>query len=446
METNKHGVIYSEIKVGDLVQIAFEGNLNDTCLGYVTKVTANRLWAIWSDDFEVYFEIFSRGNIIGHWKVLDFRKVPTKPFKQLVAYHSNAKGKIKWGVYESTDTDGKVWAYWEGWSSEKVSYRSMPLKSILQVEDIIIHEEKPKAFTFSDFDASVKRTWKDQDFKDAISNAALGLTGEAGEVADLIKKAVYHGRGFDYVAFDGIPASPNNEKAVKVKDVKDELSDILYYVSATAQEFGFTLEDVAKHNKEKLEKRFPEGFSTEASAQKADRTPVAFAKPYKTEFPSKFPFYARVIGDSTNNPTGSRHCLKIGSIVEVTRESACNPVKAFRADDMCVLKSDLEYIPKPEEATTLKISKSPFTDQQRLDVSTWYTWIPEGENWLEKIKELRVGETFESIDCHDTRHTFTKQPYGLVTMEYQELDREHEEIVGESGKIENIKVIEEVQK
>lgn len=346
METNKHGVNYSEIKVGDLVQIAFDGDLNDTCLGYVTKVNDSRLRAIWSDDFEEAGEGFFSGSIIGHWKVVDFRKVPTKPYKQLVAYSSLIHGGLTWGVYSHSEGNSH-YAYWNNiFQNGKGAYTGHSrTEEIVAVEDIIIHEEKPKAFTFSDFDASVKRTWKDQDFKDAVSNAALGLTGEAGEVADLIKKAVYHGRGFDYVAFDGIPASPNNEKAVKVKDVKDELSDILYYVSATAQEFGFTLEDVAKHNKEKIEKRFPEGFSTEASAQKADkRVPVAFAKPYKTEFPNEFPFYARVIGDSPTNPTGCRHFLKIGSIVKVTRNSRYDPVKAFSADDMCVLKSDLEYI------------------------------------------------------------------------------------------------------
>lgn len=89
------------------------------------------------------------------------------------------------------------------------------------------------SFTFSDFDSSVARTWKKQDFKDAVSNAALGLTGEAGEVADLIKKAVYHGRGFSDLEL-------KFSKPVRETDVKDELSDVLFYVSALAQEFGFT--------------------------------------------------------------------------------------------------------------------------------------------------------------------------------------------------------------
>lgn len=124
-------------------------------------------------------------------------------------------------------------------------------------------------FTFSDFDKSVKRTWKDQDFKDAVTNAALGLTGEAGEVADLIKKAIYHGRGFKQ---EHCLSPSKREKAISYYDIKDELSDVLYYVDAMAQEFGFTLEDVARHNKEKLEKRYEKGFTVEESAQKRDKS------------------------------------------------------------------------------------------------------------------------------------------------------------------------------
>lgn len=138
-----------------------------------------------------------------------------------------------------------------------------------------IRDYMKNAFTFSDFDKSVKRTWKDQDFKDAVSNAALGLTGEAGEVSDLIKKAIYHERMFDFEC-EEVDEDTIKEygKPIKKEDVKDELSDILFYVSAMAQEFGFTLEDVARHNKEKLEKRYQEGFTTKESAEKKDKLRV----------------------------------------------------------------------------------------------------------------------------------------------------------------------------
>ncbi|MCU5024512.1 nucleoside triphosphate pyrophosphohydrolase family protein [Bacillus cereus] len=175
-------------------------------------------------------------------------------------------------------------------------------------------------FLFSDFDSSVQRTWKKQDFKDAVSNAALGLTGEAGEVADLIKKAIYHGRGFSL---------KDNPKAIAKYDVKDELSDVLFYVSAMAQEFGFTLEDIAKHNREKLEKRFPEGFSTEASAHKKDK------------HERKLPIKAKVVGDREGNPTGMCHGLNYGRIVTVTGEIFGN---CYKADGLTIFKDDLKEV------------------------------------------------------------------------------------------------------
>ncbi|PGM38511.1 hypothetical protein CN945_01205 [Bacillus thuringiensis] len=301
---NKHGVDYSAIEIGDLVKLNMGGE--GTVLGYVTYVDSLMIKAIWSDDFIEWKEGFNRGNICGHWKVVVHepkKLVPTKPYAQLVAYDYFEDGSRKWGVFTHIKED-TVFAYWcEHYPTW------MPLDRIVAVEDIITHdtkEQNPSAaqelsvqqesanfahaavqgiinahaikleedilkelkepFTFSDFDSSVARTWKKQDFKDAVSNAALGLTGESGEVADLIKKGIYHGRGFDNFG---------DEKTIRSVDVKDELSDILFYVSAMAQEFGFTLEDIAKHNREKLEKRFPEGFSTEASAQKKDR---AYAK------------------------------------------------------------------------------------------------------------------------------------------------------------------------
>ncbi|HFK1452832.1 TPA: nucleoside triphosphate pyrophosphohydrolase family protein [Bacillus pacificus] len=327
-----------EIKEGMLIKY---NCLGEIVYGVVDKIENDHVHCYWSDDESKSTPWCFLREILDAWDIVDFRKVPTKPYGQLVSYYNRHRERTIWGVYTKTE-NGKVYAHWNIGRQYLTGDIYMSADRITNVEDIIIHEEKPKAFTFKDFDASVKRTWKDQDFKDAVSNAALGLTGEAGEVADLIKKAIYHKRGFLEV-HTLLPEE--EERALSVQDVKDELSDVLYYVSAMAQEFGFTLEDVAKHNKEKLEKRFPEGFSTEASAQKADKhVPVAFAKPYKTEFPNEFPFYARVIGDSPNNPTGCRHFLKIGSIVKVTRNSGCDPVKAFRADDMCVLKSDLEYI------------------------------------------------------------------------------------------------------
>lgn len=83
-----------------------------------------------------------------------------------------------------------------------------------------------------------------------ISWNALGLAGEAGEVADLIKKGIFHQQGVD------------KEK------LKKELGDCLWYIAALCTEFNLTIEEVMEHNIEKLKARFPEGYSPDRTTFK----------------------------------------------------------------------------------------------------------------------------------------------------------------------------------
>ncbi len=80
-----------------------------------------------------------------------------------------------------------------------------------------------------------------------LANAALGLTGEAGEVADIIKKHLYH-------------ATPLDKEAL----VK-ELGDCLWYLATFGTVLGISLEDIAQRNVDKLRQRYPAGFDTERS-------------------------------------------------------------------------------------------------------------------------------------------------------------------------------------
>jgi NTP pyrophosphatase (non-canonical NTP hydrolase) len=70
---------------------------------------------------------------------------------------------------------------------------------------------------------------------------ALNLASEAGEVAGVIAKAI------------------RKDTDVPVDKVKDEMGDILWGLSVLAYELGFTLEDVAQHNINKLQARKAEG-------------------------------------------------------------------------------------------------------------------------------------------------------------------------------------------
>ncbi len=69
----------------------------------------------------------------------------------------------------------------------------------------------------------------------------LGLTGEAGEVANIVKKIQ---RDFGGKITDEVRGK-----------LKDELGDVLWYISACADELGLTLAEIADFNVEKLAKR-----------------------------------------------------------------------------------------------------------------------------------------------------------------------------------------------
>lgn len=88
----------------------------------------------------------------------------------------------------------------------------------------------------------------------ALNNAALGLTGEAGEVADLIKKHIFHGHELDQ------------------NKIVNELGDILWYVCQAADALQVSLETIAKANITKLRHRYPEGFDSEKSKNRAEVT------------------------------------------------------------------------------------------------------------------------------------------------------------------------------
>ena len=77
--------------------------------------------------------------------------------------------------------------------------------------------------------------------------AALGLTGEAGEFANMVKKLTAHGH------------------EISPEILADELGDVLWYVAEAASASGLSLGDLAQQNVEKLRRRYPEGFSEERS-------------------------------------------------------------------------------------------------------------------------------------------------------------------------------------
>lgn len=85
-----------------------------------------------------------------------------------------------------------------------------------------------------------------------LAMGALGLAGETGELVDIIKKHLYHGKALDRT------------------DLVKELGDIRWYLEYLMIATGVTMEEVEATNVAKLRKRYPEGFSFKAAAEKAD--------------------------------------------------------------------------------------------------------------------------------------------------------------------------------
>jgi len=96
----------------------------------------------------------------------------------------------------------------------------------------------PTEYPLNSYQAAMRRTYK----PNRLLNHILGLVGEAGEVAELIKKDQYHAKQYDRMT------------------MKDELGDVLWYLAALAEDHGLTLAEIAERNDEKLSMRYPNGF------------------------------------------------------------------------------------------------------------------------------------------------------------------------------------------
>lgn len=81
---------------------------------------------------------------------------------------------------------------------------------------------------------------------------AIGLAGEAGEVAEAIKKGIFHQHGLD------------REK------LKKELGDVLWYVAALCSKLDISMNEVMALNIEKLMARYPHGYTPADSVHQGD--------------------------------------------------------------------------------------------------------------------------------------------------------------------------------
>ena len=94
------------------------------------------------------------------------------------------------------------------------------------------------------------RTYSDQETM-LVWNA-IGLAGEAGEVAELVKKGVFHNHSVD------------------VNNITKELGDVMWYVAGIASTLGLNLDDIMEKNIAKLKARYPNGYSSAESVNRLE--------------------------------------------------------------------------------------------------------------------------------------------------------------------------------
>ena len=97
----------------------------------------------------------------------------------------------------------------------------------------------------SDYQRESRATARYPDLGNNLIYPTLGLAGEAGEVADKVKKLI---RDRNSLVDDRFK-----------QDIALELGDVLWYIAQLSTELGLTLEDVGKMNLEKLNSRSKRG-------------------------------------------------------------------------------------------------------------------------------------------------------------------------------------------
>ena len=85
-----------------------------------------------------------------------------------------------------------------------------------------------------------------------VLNGCLGLSGEVGEVMNMVKKWVFHEKPLDEI------------------HLKKEIGDVMWYVAMLCESFGYDLDEILQMNVDKLKARFPEGFDPDKANNRKD--------------------------------------------------------------------------------------------------------------------------------------------------------------------------------
>lgn len=82
----------------------------------------------------------------------------------------------------------------------------------------------------------------------------VGISGEAGELLDAMKKAVIY------------------RKPLDVENVKEEIGDVLFYIQGLCNSIGYSIPEALSDNMDKLNKRYSSGeYSDNQAQERADK-------------------------------------------------------------------------------------------------------------------------------------------------------------------------------
>jgi len=86
-----------------------------------------------------------------------------------------------------------------------------------------------------------------------LLHMAVGVSGEAGELLDAVKKFTVYNKPLDRL------------------NVVEELGDLEFYMEGVRQSLGITRQETIDGNIEKLGKRYAAGYSDKAAQERADK-------------------------------------------------------------------------------------------------------------------------------------------------------------------------------
>lgn len=107
--------------------------------------------------------------------------------------------------------------------------------------------------TLAQYQTLAMRTNKAMSMQMMLMHAAMGIASDGGEAVDVIKAHTIYNKPLD------------------TGHLVEELGDLLWFVALAANTIGYNLENIARHNVEKLQRRYPDKYSDELAIARLDK-------------------------------------------------------------------------------------------------------------------------------------------------------------------------------